>query len=84
MAWCSRINYERVNYYSMFVHPLRRDHGDTLSGDIEVEYCGRRLDIVKSYKHLGITLKSDLNWSAHIAYVAQRISWKMDALQQAG
>lgn len=29
-------------------------------------------------------LDSDLNWSAHMAYVARKVSWKIAALQRAG
>ena len=43
---------------AMFVYPSRHDN---LSADIEVECCGRPLDIVKSYKYLGVMLDSDLN-----------------------
>ena len=66
---------------AMFVYPSRHDN---LSADIEVECCGRPLDIVKSYKYLGVMLDSDLNWSAHMAYVARKVSWKIAALQRAG
>ena len=66
---------------AMFVYPSRHDY---LSADIEVECCGRPLDIVKSNKYLGVMLDSDLNWSAHMAYVARKVSWKIAALQRAG
>ena len=65
----------------MFVCPSRHDN---FSADIEVECCGRPLDIVKSYKYLGVMFDSDLNWSAHMAYVARKVSWKIAALQRAG
>ena len=66
---------------AMFVYPSTHDD---LSADIEVECCGRPLDTVKSYKYLGVMLDSDLNWSAHMAYVARKVSWKIAALQRAG
>ena len=53
---------------AMFVYPSRHDN---LSADIKVECCGRPLDILKSYKYLGVMLDSDLNWSTHMAYVAR-------------
>ena len=46
--------------------------------------CGRPLEIVKCYLYLGVMQDCDLNWSAHIAYVAQKVSWKIAALQRAG
>ena len=49
---------------AMFVYPSRHDN---LSADIEVECCGRPLEIVKSYKYLGVMLDSGLNGSAHMA-----------------
>ena len=63
---------------AMLVYPSRHDN---LSADIEVECCGRPLDTVESYKYLGVMLDSDLNWSAHMAYVARKVSWKIAALQ---
>ena len=65
----------------MFVCPSRQDN---FSADIEVECCGRPLDIVKSYKYVGVMLDSDLNWSAHMAYVARKVSRKIAALERAG
>ena len=66
---------------AMFVYPSRYDN---LSANIEMECRGRPLDIVKSYKYLGVMLDSDLNWSAHTVYVARKVSWKIAALKRAG
>ena len=81
MAWYSGMTMNVQKTKAMFAYPSRHDN---LSADIEVECCGRTLDIVKSYKYLGVMLDSDLNWSAHMAYVARKVSWKIAALQRAG
>ena len=46
-VWGLTMNVQKTK--AMFVYPSRHDN---LSADIEVECCGRPLDIVKSYKSL--------------------------------
>ena len=65
---------------AMFIMPRAR----TLPVDLHVYCHNRTLDIVSSYKYLGVVLDSDLSWNNHVNHVLRKVARKIFALRIAG